>query len=176
MRIALVSDTHVPSAMPGLPTELVDRLQACDLILHAGDLECLDVLESLEAVARTVAVHGNVDETPVVRALPRKRLLTLAGRSVGLIHGNQAPETEHTYMRPGYGYDSPAVETFYEYLAGEFPEAEIIVFGHFHVSVVKWWKERLLVNPGSVAPYRDCSSFGILSLDGSHVSAEIATL
>ena len=92
--IALISDTHVPDQIRQLPSRLIERLHGVDLILHAGDLVCLDVLHSLQAIARTIAVQGNMDEPAVLRRLPRKRLLALAGRRVGLIHGNQAPAIE----------------------------------------------------------------------------------
>ena len=176
MKIALVSDTHIPTAIHQLPPQLIEHLHAVDLILHAGDFVHLDVLESLRTIAETIAVHGNMDEPDVVRELPCKQLLTLAGRSVGLIHGNQPPEIEREYLKPGYDYDSPPVNAFYEYLLGEFPEAEIIVFGHFHVPLVKRKSNRLLINPGSVAPYKAHSSFGILELDASEAEVEIIEL
>ena len=165
MRIALISDTHIPDAIPELPSQLVERLQSVDLILHVGDLVRLDVLESLQMIAETIAVHGNMDEPAVVRQLPRKRLLTLAGRSIGLIHGDQACEIEREYLKPGYDYDSSPMNAFYQYLLGELPEAEIIIFGHFHVPVVKRKHGRLLINPGSIAPCKGRSSFGVLEID-----------
>ena len=110
-----------------------------------------------------------MDEPAVLRRLPRKRLLTLAGRRVGLIHGNQAPAIERQYLKPGYDDESPPMDLFYDYLLGEFPDTEIVVFGHFHVPVVKYRDGRLLVNPGPVAPNRGRSSFAVLKLDGSEV-------
>lgn len=171
--IALISDTHVPTQIRELPLRLTERLPGIDLILHAGDLVRLDVLASLQGIAKTIAVHGNMDDSAVRRRLPRKRLLTLAGRSVGLIHGNQPPALERQYLRPEYDYESPPVSTFYETLLAEFPEAEIILFGHVHVPVVKRWAGRLLVNPGSIAPYRGRSSFAILKLEGAEVEVEM---
>jgi len=174
--IALISDTHVPDQIRQLPSRLIERLHGVDLILHAGDLVCLDVLQSLQAIARTIAVQGNMDEPAVLRRLPRKRLLTLSGRRVGLIHGNQAPAIERQYLKPGYDYDSPPVAIFYDYLLGEFPEAEIVVFGHFHVPVVRHWEGRLLVNPGPIAPNRGRSSFAALDLGGSEAEVEVIDL
>jgi putative phosphoesterase len=176
VEIALISDTHVPNQVRQLPPRLIARLQGIDLILHAGDLVCLDVLVSLKGIARTIAVYGNMDEPAVRRRLPRKRLLALAGKNVGLIHGNQAPALERQYLRSEHSYESPPVTAFYKYLLGEFPEAEIILFGHFHVPVVKHWEGRLLVNPGSIAPYRGRSSFAILTLGGSEAAVEVIDL
>jgi putative phosphoesterase len=119
-------------------------------------------------------VHGNVDEPAVVRRLPHKQLFTLVGKSVGLIHGSQAPEVEREYLKPDY--DSPPVDAFFRFLVGEFPQAEIIVFGHFHVPLVKRRNNCLLINPGSVAPYQGHCSFGILHLENSEARAEILDL
>lgn len=148
MQIALISDTHIPDRIPALPAQLLTHLQTVELILHAGDFICLDVLESLRAIAETVAVHGNFDEPDVVRQLPRKQLLSLAGRKVGLIHGHQPPEIEGEYARPEYNYDTPVVEKLFRYLAEELSAAEIIVFGHFHTSLVQRWGDQQKVNSG----------------------------
>ncbi len=173
MKIALVSDTHVPTVIPGLPSRLVDRLWGVDVIMHAGDPVSLDVLESLQAIAETVAVHGNLDQPDVVRQLPRKQSLCLAGRSIALIHGQQTPEIQRQYVRPDYDYNWPAMELFYEYLARELLDSQIIVFGHIRVPVVKQWGDRLLVNPGSVARYRGHRSFAMLQLGADTAEVEI---
>jgi putative phosphoesterase len=176
MKIALISDTHIPPA-PGLSPQLIEHLRQADLILHAGDLVCLDVLASLRAIAETIAVHGNMDEPAVVQRLPRKRLLDLAGRQVGLIHGNRATEIEWEYLRPDYDYDSPPVRAFYDYLLDELPGSEIIVFGHFHVPVVRREGGCLLINPGSARPCEKRSgSLCMLELDAHEARAEIIEL
>jgi len=175
MKVALISDTHVPPT-PRLPAQLLDELASVDLILHAGDLVCLDLLDSLQEIQETIAVHGNADEPAVVEMLPRKRLLSVAGRRVGLIHGNQADEIEREYLKPDYDYDSPPVEVFYRYLLEEFPGADIVVFGHFHVPVIVRKHGRLLINPGSVAPHRRHSSYGMLKIGNSGEKAEIVEL
>ena len=87
------------------------------------------------------------------------------GRNVGLIHGHRPHEIEREYLKPGYDYDSPPVKVFFQYLLEELPEADIIVFGHFHVPLIKRGENCLFVNPGSVAPYKGHSSFAILEID-----------
>jgi putative phosphoesterase len=176
MRIALVSDTHIPTVIPRLPPQLIAHLETVDLILHAGDLVCLEVLESLQNVTETIAVHGNADEPDVVRQLPQKQSLTLANKSIGLIHGNQPPEIEREYVKPHYDYDSPPVSALYRFLFNELPEAEIIIFGHLNMPLVRRESDCLLINPGSVAPYRGHCSFGILHLDASGTEVEIIEL
>lgn len=59
MNVAVVSDTHLPRGARRLPTDCLERLRAADLILHAGDLVALPVLEELRALGPPVhAVHG----------------------------------------------------------------------------------------------------------------------
>jgi putative phosphoesterase len=176
MKIALISDTHIPTVIPGLPHHLIERLHDTDLILHAGDFVRLDVLETLQGIAETAAVYGNADEPAICHRLPRKQLLTFAGNTIGLIHGNQPPEIERAYLKPDYTYNSPPVSAFYEFLLSELPEADVIVFGHLNVPVIRHEQDRLLVNPGSVAPYQEHSSFGILHLDADKVDVELVEL
>jgi putative phosphoesterase len=162
--------------IPAPPSELVDRLYGVDLILHAGDLVSLDVLHWLQAIAKTIAVHGNVDQPQVVRQLPSKQFLSLTDRSIGLIHGHQRPEIQRQYLGRNQNYDSPAMELLYEYLARELPDAEIIVFGHFHVPVVNPWRDRVLINPGSVAPYKGHQSCALVELGPGAAEVEIVHL
>jgi putative phosphoesterase len=70
-RIGVISDTH------GLiRPEALAALQGSELIIHAGDIGSLHVLDSLCAIAPVVAVRGNMDggwaetlpETEVVEA------------------------------------------------------------------------------------------------------------
>lgn len=176
MKIALISDTHIPDRIPALPAPLLSHLQTVDLILHAGDFICLDVLMSLQAITETVAVHGNFDEPEVVRQLPHKQTLSLAGRKIGLIHGHRPPEIEGEYARPEYNYDTPVVAKLFKYLAEELPAAEMIVFGHFHTSLVKQWGDQLLVNPGSIAPHHGHQSYGIVDLGSTEPEVKIIEL
>ena len=176
MKIGLISDTHVPEQLPELPFELLDSLSTVDMILHAGDLVSLEVVSVLDEIAETVAVHGNVDEPEVIERLPRKQVFALEGHQIGLIHGNRPAEVELAYLKPDGSYDFPEMESFYQYLAGELPEADIIIFGHFHIPVVRRWEDRLLVNPGSVAPHRGRQTFGLLELRPSSAQVEIIDL
>jgi putative phosphoesterase len=173
MRIGLVSDTHVPALLPRLPDELLARLAGVDAILHAGDLVDLRVVEALGEVAPTTAVAGNMDPPEVARALPGSVTLRLDGRSVGLKHGHQRHALQDRYI--GRGYDAPEMDLFYQAMATQLPDAEIIVFGHFHAPVVRRWRDRLFVNPGAVSPSCGRSTFAVLDL-GAAVEADIVEL
>ena len=51
MRIGLISDTHVPEAGERLPGEVFDLLAGVDMVMHAGDMHIIDVLDWLEVIA-----------------------------------------------------------------------------------------------------------------------------
>jgi len=99
MKIGLISDTHIPEAMLELPAQVRTVFSGADLILHAGDLHCLDVLNWLEEIAPVLACRGNGDDgsggRPVVPEDPRLRdaaVTTCAGFTIGLVHDVLDPE------------------------------------------------------------------------------------
>jgi len=68
--LGLISDTHLPDRLRALPPEVFDALDGVDLILHAGDVGTLAVLDQLSTIAPVVAVHGNDDSAEAIRELP----------------------------------------------------------------------------------------------------------
>lgn len=162
MRIALISDTHVPASLARLPEELLANLEGVDAILHAGDLVSLSVVETLSQIAPTTAVAGNMDPPEVARKFPDRAILRLDDRLIGLKHGHQRRALQDRYI--GLGYDAPQMELFYQAMAAQLPDAEIIVFGHFHAPLVKRWNGRLFINPGAVVPTHRRSTFAFLEL------------
>jgi putative phosphoesterase len=173
MRIGLVADTHVPTSIPRLPEELLAQLEGVDAILHAGDLVRHTVVETLREIAPTTAVAGNMDPPEVARRLPDRVTLDFAGRSIGLKHGHQPHALQDRYI--GLGYDAPEMELFYRAMATQLPDAEVVVFGHFHAPVVRRWNDRLFVNPGAVAPSHGRATFAVLEL-GTEIDARIVEL
>ena len=75
MKIGVISDTHIPRAAQKIPDEIYNAFRDADLILHAGDLLNISVLEELNKIAKTEAVYGNMDEPEVQRSLPMKRII-----------------------------------------------------------------------------------------------------
>jgi putative phosphoesterase len=132
MALAVVSDTHLPRGRRRLPEACLERLRGADLILHAGDLVALAVLEELERLGPpVVAVHGNVDEPAVVERLPVTATVeTLAG-PIALLH--DAGPSRGRLAR----------------LRRRFPEAAAVVFGHSHIPLHEREGEFQIFNPGS---------------------------
>ena len=173
MKIGLVSDTHVPSALRVLPDSLLEQLARVDHILHAGDVVSSSVIARLEEIAPVTAVAGNMDPPESSIGLRSKEILTLGGRVIGLKHGHQRSRLQNRYI--GLEYDAPEFELFYQAMASQLPGTEIIVFGHFHVPVIKCWQDILFINPGAVAPSHGRSSFALLEM-GERAEAQIVWL
>ena len=86
MLVAIISDTHMPRGARRLPDRCVELLDAADLTLHAGDFCTRAVLAEIEAHGPVVAVHGNVDESALVRALPERRTVEVDGARIAMVH------------------------------------------------------------------------------------------
>lgn len=159
MKIGVISDTHMPARARELPAELLAALHAVDMILHAGDLTTADVLESLRAIAPTVAVRGNVDSASVRVLLPDKQVIEADGFRIGLVHG-----------------DGSSLSTL-ERARRAFSDVDCIVFGHSHVPTVEKRGSVLMVNPGSPTdPRREPRpSYAIISTNGA-IEAKIRYL
>ncbi len=173
MRIALISDTHIPASLERLPGELLHQIADVDAILHAGDIASNDVLKTLAAIAPTTAVAGNMDPPEVAGVLSDRELVRLDGRTIGLKHGHQPNTLQSHYI--ARSYDSLEMEVFFQLMASQLPKAEIIVFGHFHRAVITYWKEILFINPGAVASLNGKSSFAMLEL-GDTIDVQILSL
>src|SRR5215208_1506529 len=87
MRIAIISDTHMPRGPRSLPERCVAELRAADVILHGGDFMRVEVLRMLEGIGPPVhGVHGNVDDEALRRMLPTARVVQAGGARIGMIH------------------------------------------------------------------------------------------
>src|SRR3954468_21660330 len=87
MLIGIISDTHLPRGARRLPQSCVERLGACDLILHAGDVMTADVLDEMEGIGPPLlAVHGNVDSDELRARLPAERTVEAGGVRIVIVH------------------------------------------------------------------------------------------
>jgi putative phosphoesterase len=175
MRIGLISDTHVPEAGERLPGQVYDLLAGVDLVLHAGDMHIIDVLDWLERIAPVVGARGNGDgdgfRPPFPDDDPRVKpahVLELEGLRVGLVHGHPLPgET------PWISQDALMERHF----GGR---VDVLVCGDTHIPHVATSEEGvLIVNPGSPAlprNVREPGTVGILTIEGGAARAEILRL
>ena len=136
----LISDTHLRK---GDASRLIDRLgdhlDSADVIIHAGDVTDVSILEALEAFAPVRAVLGNNDRGVV---LPERLVVGIDGCEVAVVHDSGASMGRAARLRRW------------------FPEADVVVFGHSHLP----WHEIDIrasdghvqhhVNPGSAMQRR----------------------
>jgi putative phosphoesterase len=137
MRIAIVSDTHLPRGSRAIPEACRQRMGAAELILHAGDLSTVEVLEDLRAIGPPLAaVHGNIDSAELRRMLPERQVVDAAGVRIGLVHDAGPARGRLHRMRMA------------------FPDCDAVVFGHSHIPLHEEEAGFQIFNPGSATDRR----------------------
>jgi putative phosphoesterase len=132
MLIAVISDTHLPRGRRRLPEKCREHLREAELVLHAGDVSTIEVLEELSAIGPPlVAVHGNVDEPALVQRLPAQLELELGRVRLALTH------------------DAGPAKGRLRRLRTRFPRADAVVFGHSHIPLHEVDEGFQIFNPGS---------------------------
>src|SRR5512138_679433 len=86
--IGLISDTHIPMRWDVLPPAIFDIFAGADLIIHAGDVGELWVLDELSRIAPVIAVHGNDEGEQAQAVLPFQHTLMAAGQRIVITHGH----------------------------------------------------------------------------------------
>ena len=137
MRIAIVSDTHLPRGSRAIPEECVRRMGEADLVLHAGDFSVASVLDEIRALGPPVAaVHGNIDSAELRRLLPERQVVEADGVRIGLVH-DAGPRTGRLRR-----------------MRMAFPECAAVVFGHSHIPLHEEEDGFQIFNPGSATDRR----------------------
>lgn len=160
MRIAVISDTHLPRGSRELSSECVERLAAADLILHGGDVTEAAVLETLGELGPLHAVYGNMDSAELRATLPKERVVEVAGVRIGMVH----------IPGPRAGHEAR--------LAARFPGCDAVVYGHTHIPEVTREGAVWILNPGSPterrkSPYRSMLE---LEIDGGEIAPQLIEL
>lgn len=146
--IGLVSDTHMPQRLAELPARLFTVLAGVDLLLHAGDVGELWVLDRLSTIAPVVAVHGNDDSADAQRELPYQQVITVAGQRILLWHSHYADRIDEMASRR----DDPIFPKLQRSVQrAQRAGAGIAIFGHWHIPLVYRSEGVLVVNPGAFA-------------------------
>jgi hypothetical protein len=157
IRAGVIADTHLGGPIRELSDLLNGPFRDVEVILHAGDLTEMSVLDAF-AGKEVIAVCGNMDSQGVHQRLPLKRLWTAGKFRVGLIHGWGGKQ--------GVG----------ERVRKEFAELDCLVYGHTHVGEAVWRNGVFFFNPGSFSgPASVGRSVGVLEL-GETISGEIHRL
>ncbi|MBU0495939.1 MAG: metallophosphatase family protein [Chloroflexi bacterium] len=182
MRIGVISDTHIPEAMPALPPRVRELLADVAIILHLGDITTLDTLHELEDITITIAISGHVDPPFVQQYLPRKTHVQVGEtRRVGLIHGDKEPrrflERLSRWLSGGLDKNETILPHVYEAFRDDEPKVDVIAFGHSHVPYNRVHGGVLYFNPGTVIPRKDRpGTLGILDIDDDRIHGQIMPL
>ena len=146
IKAGILSDTHLTKVTGKLLQRIDQCFADCDVIIHAGDLVDISLLDVFEG-RPLHAVHGNCCTRKTLAGLPNQHTFQLGKFTIGLTHGN------------GLGND---IESG---LLDIFSEADCMIYGHTHQAVCHWIAGKLIINPGAfqmVSRYGVPCSYAIL--------------
>jgi uncharacterized protein len=124
--VGLISDTHGL-----LRTQAIQALQGVDLIIHAGDIGSLDVIDGLSAIAPVRAIRGNIDKATWAHQFPADDVVEVAGKYLYVLHNRHEIDLD------------PAAAGF-----------DVVISGHSHKPSIDRVGDVLFINPGSAGPRR----------------------
>jgi len=167
VRIALISDTHLPSLVRSpddLGPELASFLTGADRILHAGDVVRPYLLDWCEQFAPVTVAQGNNDSFEDDRMSP-VQILDIEGWRIGMVHE----------LRPE---ERPVRELLDSAFGGI--DLDIIIAGDTHLERLEYRDNVIVVNSGSpTLPHHKemrLGTVGFLDLEPGRVHAEIIAL
>jgi len=154
VRVVVLADTHAPRRWRGVPPGVAEHLRTAELILHAGDVCTVDVLDELSGYAPVRAVRGNNDGPDIAAwGAPDRHVMDIDGLAVGMIHDSGAATGRLARMRRA------------------FPECQLVVFGHSHIPMDISEVGLRLFNPGSPTDRRrqPQGTLGVLEIEGGRL-------
>ena len=158
MKIGIISDTHGK-----IPTAIFDVFEGVEQIWHAGDIGGIDVINELETIAPVTAVHGNMDQFPIVSKFSTQEIIEISNNNIFLTH-QHITENFRRLTDKDWSFDL---------------NFEMIICGHTHIPMAKRFKSVLYFNPGSAvhSRYNGKPSVGYLSIkDDGSITTEIIFL
>jgi len=116
VKLLLMADTHVPHRARDLPEQLWRAVAEADVVVHAGDWVCVELLDAVLARSeRLIGVVGNNDGPLLSARLPEVATAQLDGVRLAVVH-----ETGSARGREAR-------------CAARFPDTDVLVFGHSHI-------------------------------------------
>lgn len=156
MKVLVLSDTHgyIINAKA-----VIDKNLDVDMVIHLGDY-CRDAIQlnQMYPNIKFEFVYGNCD-IGIESILPEKTI-EIEGKRIFITHG-------HRY----------SVKWDYNRILekAESEMAEVVLFGHTHVSAIDNVDDFLIVNPGSISESRSnmSESYAILNITKDKINAEL---
>lgn len=158
MKIVVTGDTHISNSKKQLPLRLLTECQTADLIIHTGDWTSIEVYRALSGFAKVIGVYGNVDGEEIKANFKAKEIVEAKGYRIGVVHGHGEKKTT----------EKRALEAFEE------DGVDIVIFGHSHIPMIRYFQKVMLLNPGSPTDKRKLPfySYAILHIEET-INAEI---
>jgi len=149
-RVGLISDTHGL-----LRPEAVNTLRGSDLIIHAGDIGHVGIIEQLGELAPVTAVRGNNDNASWAAKLSETDLVNAGEILIYVIHDIAQLDLD------------PVAAGFH-----------VVVSGHSHRPGIEKRNGVLYVNPGSAGPRRFTLPVSVreLAISGVNIRPQLFTL
>lgn len=144
MKIGIAGDTH---GNIQAVRKILQKAEPVEYWLHTGDHGRDAIYLSEKSGLPILAVQGNCDRND--EGFNIDEFIFLEGKNIWVTHG-------HRYL---HGTDTQELVWWAHRL-----EADIVVFGHTHVPMVKWYGDVLLINPGSASRPRGGSEAGFAVL------------
>ena len=164
MLIGVLSDTHISHLTDDFKDFFLNRFSHCDIVVHAGDFTSPDLYYYLNELIRSkfIAVHGNMDPPELHNLLPQKRIITIEGSRIGIIHGWGSP----------FDLEERIEKIFYQDGLG------CIIYGHSHNGVNHIRNDILFFNPGSPTDcfHAKANSIGYLKIHHGKIEGEIVSV
>ncbi len=148
--VGVISDTH------GLLRPEAERyLKGSDLIIHAGDIGSVEIINRLKKLAPVKAIRGNIDKDKCIEEFPEALDFKFGNKKVFVIHNIKDME---------YNYEEK--------------KFDIIISGHSHKPLIKEENGVLFLNPGSAGKRRFNLPISIakLIIKENKISAKIIEL
>ena len=133
MRIGVISDTHLTKRSEDIIKMIDKYFSDVDMIIHVGDFNSSEVINSIRKKKKLVGVYGNNDSSGVKELLREKDVINIEGYKIGMYHG--------------HGDKKTTIDRAYN----EFKDSkvDVIIFGHSHQPIIKTKNKILMINPGS---------------------------
>jgi putative phosphoesterase len=159
MDVAIIGDSHIPSRTSEIPESFRERITSADHVLHTGDFDSQDALETVRDLAvELTAVSGNMDPRLGLKDVER---VEVGGATFVLTHGTGSPDDWHDRVA--------------ETVRSRADRNAVGVAGHTHRIVDTIHDGVRILNPGSVTgavPAKQASMYTATVDDGA-VSVEL---
>lgn len=156
MLVAVVSDTHRNS---GSLKKVVNKVKNADILIHLGDnVDDVDELR-LNFDNKIINVRGNCDFSVTA---PVERIEEIGGKRIFITHGHR------------YGVKYNLMKLRYKAME---VEADVVLYGHTHISEINYEEGIWYINPGSAAVSRGkYNSIALIDINGDKIDPKVINI